>query len=76
MSSFFSATVKTEFATYYIDLKSGNDYHQLRNKYAVITNSVAVYFDTLAECINWIEFYDGSLKEQAEAEAVWQLQHA
>ena len=76
MTSFFSATVKTEFATYYIDLKSGDDYHALRNKYAVITNSVAVYFDTLQQCIEWIEFYDGSLKMNAEADAVWQLQHA
>jgi hypothetical protein len=65
MKSFFSATVKTSLATYYIDLKSGEDYHQLRNKYAVITNGVAVYLNTLQDCIEWIEFYDGALQKRA-----------
>ncbi|MEY2902464.1 MAG: hypothetical protein RLY89_1570 [Bacteroidota bacterium] len=63
--SFFTATIKTDVSTYFIDLKSGDDYHKLRNKYAVIHNGGAVYLDTLQDCIEWIESYDQSLLAQA-----------
>jgi hypothetical protein len=74
MKTFF-ATIETEYATYYIDKKTkrfGFDAHE----FSVMHPTGAVYLCSVQECLDWIEFYDKGLQEQAEAEAVWQLQHA
>jgi hypothetical protein len=71
----FNATITTEYATYYIDKKVkrfGFD----SNPYAVCHPNGAVYLSSVQECLDWIDFYDKGLQERAEAEAVWQLQHA
>ena len=71
----FNATITTEFATYYIDLKISR-FGMNSNPYCVSAPDCAVYLTSVQDCLNWIEFYDGALKLRAEAEAVWQLQHA
>ena len=67
MKSFFTAKMETPFATYYIDLKAGEDNQQIRNKYSVNTSvgGSAIYLNTLQDCIEWIEFYDEYLQERA-----------
>ena len=71
MKSFFTANIKTPFATYYIDLKAGEDNQQIRNKYAVNTSlgGSAIYLNTLQDCIEWIESYDEHLQERAKETA-------
>jgi hypothetical protein len=61
----FTAEIKTETGTYFIDLKSGDDYHQLRNKFAVMHSGGAIYLDTIQECIDWIEEHTQYLLKQA-----------
>jgi hypothetical protein len=71
----FTATIQTEYATYYIDLKTSRDFPST-NPYALMHPNGCVYLTSVSDCLDWIKHYDGLLKEQAEAEAVWQLQHA
>jgi len=63
MKTFF-AEIETACGKYYIDLKSGDDYHHLKNKYAVMYSTGAVYLDSVQDCLNWIEFRDSNLMER------------
>lgn len=71
----FNATITTDYATYYIDLKSNRNFPSM-NPYALMHPNGTVYLTSVSDCLEWINYYDKNLQEQAEAEAVWQLQHA
>lgn len=59
----FSATVTTDYDTYYIDYKPANQYN---NQYAVwSTRRTAVYLESIQDAINQIEFYDDQDIERA-----------
>ncbi|MGI9214272.1 MAG: hypothetical protein ACR2HS_00990 [Gammaproteobacteria bacterium] len=61
----FTAEIKTETGIYFIDLKSGDDYHQLKNKFAVMYSGGAIYLNTVQECIDWIEEHNQYLLNKA-----------
>lgn len=71
----FYATIKTEYATYYIDYKANRFGHN-GNDWAFMHPTGATYTASLAECLQHLEMREQDCQEQAEAEAVWQLQHA
>ena len=63
----FNATIKTEYATYYIDLKSNRGMES--NPYCVSSPNGAVYLSSLADAMSWIESYDQYLEERAKETA-------
>jgi hypothetical protein len=71
----FYATIKTEFATYYIDFKP-NRFGHSGNDWAFMHPTGATYTSSLNECMELLQMREQDFQEQAEVEAVWQLQHA
>jgi hypothetical protein len=71
----FTAQVKTEFDTYYIDYKPDN---QPNNRFAVSSyRRTAVYLDTLQDAYNQIEFYYDQDMDRAieQANLLNELEH-
>ena len=65
----FTATIKTDYATYYIDIKNNRDFPSM-NPYALMHPNGCVYLTSVSDCLDWSKFYDLCLQERAEAEAV------